>query len=52
MSDSKSTNEEVIKLPCLNCGNDVEVLADGNEARGVFNTFCNGDCEDEYAANQ
>lgn len=41
-----------MKLPCLNCNKDVEVGDDSLEAQGVFNVFCKGDCEDEYAWKQ
>jgi len=42
--------EERLSLPCLCCGKSVFVKNDSYEAQGVFNVFCDGDCEDLYAA--
>jgi hypothetical protein len=38
-----------IQMNCLQCGNPVLVEEDSYEAKGVFNVFCNGEHEDEYA---
>lgn len=42
-------SKETIQLPCLNCGKLQTFPIDSNEANGIFNVFCNGECEDEYA---
>ncbi len=39
-----------IALPCLACGKKHLFPLASNEACGVFNVFCDGDCEDRYAA--
>jgi hypothetical protein len=48
----KPTDSEQLELPCLNDGKPVKVGADSNEAKGIFNVFCNGECEDQYAQKQ
>lgn len=42
--------EEKIEMPCLHCGKVWEFPLDSNQARGIFNVFCDGECEDKYAA--
>lgn len=38
-----------VKLPCLECGKLHRYLFNSNEAQGIFNVFCDGECEDKYA---
>lgn len=42
--------EETITLRCLCCQNERAFPFYTLEARGVLNFFCNGECEDRYAA--
>lgn len=44
------TIEEKIEMPCLCCGKILEFSLDSYEAQGIFNVFCDGECEDKYAA--
>ena len=37
-----------IKMNCINCGKTIFYDKDSDEAKGIFNVFCSGDCEDEY----
>ena len=46
------TPAEKVELPCLNCGKVHRFLTNSNEAKGIFNVFCNGECEDKYAFKQ
>ena len=41
--------EEMIELPCLYCSKLINFKITSNEARGIFNVFCSGDCEDRYS---
>lgn len=52
MSEETRDNipDEVIKLPCLYCSKILEFPLDSYEGRGGFYVFCDGDCEDKYAA--
>ena len=44
---------EVVKMPCLECGQEIIVKANGLEMQGVLNVFCHDkDCEDIYAWKQ
>ena len=42
----------MIDMSCLNCAATISVEDDSLEAQGVFNVFCDGDCENEYASKQ
>lgn len=42
--------EETITLSCLNCGKEKEYSTKDPVGQGIFNAFCDGDCEDEYSA--
>lgn len=42
--------QETVTLKCLYCGEEHEFAPDSKEAEGVFNVFCDGECEDCYAA--
>ena len=44
--------KRLVEMPCLNCHKQVWAPKNSDEAKGIFNVFCNGDCEDEYAAKQ
>jgi len=46
------TKNDKIELPCLNCGKMHEFEEDSNEAQGIFNVFCDNDCEDYYSYKQ
>lgn len=41
---------QVTIIPCLYCAKPLFYTLDSNEANGVFNSFCDGACEDRYAA--
>jgi hypothetical protein len=44
--------KEKIKMPCLECGAEVEVEKEGLEALGILNVFCSDpekNCEDKFA---
>ncbi len=49
---SQLCTHECVSLPCLNCGTQFRYHQDSHEANRVFNVFCNGECEDRYAAKQ
>ncbi len=51
MTDPKPATDE-IELPCLCCGKLHIFKQDSHEGTGVFNVFCDGECEDLYAARQ
>lgn len=48
--DRSICHRERVELPCLCCGRKHWFSLDSNEANGVFNVFCDGECEDRYAA--
>jgi len=50
--DPKGDEQQPVELPCLNCGKKYRFALDSPEANGIFNVFCNGECEDRYAARQ
>jgi hypothetical protein len=41
--------ESTVELPCLNCGKLHNFHYKSYEASGIFNVFCNNNCEDLYA---
>ena len=45
-------DDGTVELPCLCCGKKHTFPLDSNEANGVFNVFCDGECEDTYAGRQ
>lgn len=45
-------HEPAVSLPCLCCGKPHWFSLRSHEANGVFNVFCNAECEDRYAARQ
>lgn len=50
-----NSEQEIIEMPCLECGKPVKVRRGGHEESGVFNVFCpdkDKDCEDRYAWKQ
>ena len=48
--DHERCQEDIAALPCLNCGAVFRFHLDSKEAERIFNVFCNGECEDRYAA--
>lgn len=44
----KKTRE--ISLPCLYCGEMKNYSEESNVGSGVLNAFCDGECEDKFAA--
>jgi hypothetical protein len=42
--------QKLVDMPCLACRKPVKVSTKSHEYSGIFNVFCNGDCEDLYAA--
>ena len=42
--------DEPVTLPCLCCGKLHSFAPNSYEAQRVFNVFCDGECEDRYAA--
>jgi hypothetical protein len=47
---SQTDDDTTITLFCLNCEAPVVVAKDSGVGRGILNPFCNGECEDIYAA--
>jgi hypothetical protein len=47
---SPTEREETVVMLCLNCQKPHTFALDSLEARGIFNVFCDGECEDTYAA--
>lgn len=49
MTNTEKT--EIIMLPCMECGQEVPVKANGVEIKYGLNIFCHDkDCEDIYAS--
>lgn len=46
----KLVEPPTVLMKCLNCGASHRFALDSNEANGVLNVFCNGECEERYAA--
>lgn len=40
------------RLTCLECKKRWYYEIESNEAQGIFNCFCNGECEDKFAWKQ
>ena len=41
--------ENRYKWPCMNCGKEWLLLFGGTYEQGLYNLFCDGECEDRYA---
>ena len=42
--------KDKITLVCMYCKKEKEFDADSLEAQGILNFFCDGECEDRFAA--